>query len=206
MTSPFDSLKRWLLEAARARQLRKGRRRRQLRLESLESRTLLAADTLAAIAGTAFVDLTDNGLTADDLRLPNATVQLYRDGGDGVLDRGVGGGDDTSLGSQLTDASGRYRMPRLGPGTYVDSDGDSYTIKLSGPGTARIRLDDPDGDGRGPIESILLTGTTAKSSLSITVKKAAAGDGPGAAATTPAAAPGRPGVPARPQPETTRRR
>ena len=37
-------------------------------------------------------------------------------------------------------------------------------------------------------------------------EKAAAGDGPGAAAATPATAPGRPGVPARPQPEATRRR
>ena len=118
MTSPFDFLQRWLHDAARARQLRKGRQRRQLRLESLESRTLLAADTLAAIAGTAFVDLTDNGLTADDLRLPNATVQLYRDGGDGVLDRGAGGGDDTLAGSQLTDASGNYRFNDLVAGTY----------------------------------------------------------------------------------------
>ena len=89
-----------------------------MRLESLESRTLLAADSLASIAGTVYVDLTDNGLTADDLRLPNATVQLYRDGGDGVLDRGAGGGDDTSVGSQLTDASGRYRFDDLVAGTY----------------------------------------------------------------------------------------
>ncbi|MCU0981969.1 MAG: choice-of-anchor D domain-containing protein, partial [Pirellulaceae bacterium] len=64
----------------------------------------------------------------------------------------------------------------VGPGTYLDSDGDSFTITLSGPGTARIRLDDPDNE-RGPIESILLTGTTAKSSLSITVKKSLTGDG-----------------------------
>jgi uncharacterized repeat protein (TIGR01451 family) len=118
MMSPFASWKRWFSAAARARLLRKDRRRRQLRLESLESRTLLAADSLASIAGTVYVDLTDNGLTADDLRLPNATVQLYRDGGDGVLDRGAGGGDDTSVGSQLTDASGRYRFDNLVAGTY----------------------------------------------------------------------------------------
>ena len=116
--------KRWLHDAARARLLRKDRRRRQLRLESLESRTLLAADTLAAIAGTVFVDLTDNGLTADDLRLPNATVQLYRDGGDGVLDRGAGGGDDTLVGSQLTDASGHYRFDDLVAGTYFAEQAD----------------------------------------------------------------------------------
>ncbi|MCL4206778.1 MAG: choice-of-anchor D domain-containing protein [Pirellulaceae bacterium] len=65
----------------------------------------------------------------------------------------------------------------VGPGTYLDEDGDSYTIKLSGPGEARIRLDDPDGNGSGPINTILLTGTTAKSSLSVTVKKATGGDG-----------------------------
>ena len=89
MMSPFASWKRWFSDAARARLVRKDRRRRQLRLESLESRTLLAADSLASIAGTVYVDSTDNGLTADDLRLPNAAVQLYRDGGNGVLDRGT---------------------------------------------------------------------------------------------------------------------
>jgi len=118
MMSPFASWKRWYSDAARARQLRKDRRRRQLRLESLESRTLLAADSLASIAGTVYVDVTDDGLTADDLRLPNATVGLYRDGGDGVLDRGAGGGDDTPLGSQTTDSSGRYRFDDLTAGTY----------------------------------------------------------------------------------------
>lgn len=116
--SPFASWKHWFRDAARARQLRRDRQRRQLRLESLESRTLLAADSLAAIAGTVFVDVTDNGLTADDLRLPNAAVGLYRDGGDGVLDRGAGGGDDTAVGAQTTDGSGRYRFDDLTAGTY----------------------------------------------------------------------------------------
>jgi len=118
MTSPFDFVKRWLHGGTRIRQLRKHRQRRQLRLESLETRTLLAGDTLAAIAGTAFTDSTDDGLTADDPRLSSATVQLYRDGGDGVLDRDAGGGDDTLVGSQLTDSSGRYQFNELGEGTY----------------------------------------------------------------------------------------
>ncbi len=118
MMSPFASWKRWFHDVARTRLLRKERRRRQLRLESLESRALLAADSLASIAGTVYVDLMDNGLTADDVRLPNAAVQLYRDGGNGVLDRGTGGGDDTLVGSQLTDASGRYRVDDLIAGTY----------------------------------------------------------------------------------------
>jgi N-acetylneuraminic acid mutarotase len=60
--------------------------------------------------------------------------------------------------------------------TYFDSDGDSYTVKLSGPGTVLVQRA-TDADGRGPIGTILLTGTTAKSSLSVTVKKAATGDG-----------------------------
>ena len=56
MMSPFASWKRWFSDVTRARLLRKGRRRQQLRLESLESRTLLAADSLASIAGTVYVD------------------------------------------------------------------------------------------------------------------------------------------------------
>jgi len=118
MKSPFASWKSWFRDVARGRLLRNDRRRRQLRLESLESRALLAADSLASIAGIAFVDLTDNGLTADDSPLAGVMVHLYRDGGDGLLDRGVGGGDDTPIGSQATNASGEYRFDDLEAGLY----------------------------------------------------------------------------------------
>ncbi len=148
MTSPFDFVKRWLHDTARARVLRKRRQRRQLRLESLETRTLLAGDTLAAIAGTVFVDVTDDGLTADDLPLPNATVHLYLDGGDGVLDRGAGGGDDTSIGSQLTDASGRYRFDDLGEGTYfVEQAAVSGVLQRPGENVHQVEILPADAEG-----------------------------------------------------------
>ena len=65
----------------------------------------------------------------------------------------------------------------FGPGTFKDSDGDSYTVRLTGPGTARIRLNDPDGDGFGPIDSIFLENTTTATSLFVTVAKSLTGDG-----------------------------
>lgn len=65
----------------------------------------------------------------------------------------------------------------FGPGTFTDSDGDRYTVALIGPGQVRIALDDPDGDGKGSINSITFTDTTNLSSLSITVTKVTGGDG-----------------------------
>jgi hypothetical protein len=84
---------------------------RRLFLEPLESRTLLALD-LAAIGGTAFVDLTGNGLTADDTRIAGATVQLYRDNGNSTFDSGT----DTLVGTTTTDASGAYRFASTNAG------------------------------------------------------------------------------------------
>ncbi len=131
-----------------------------LRLESLESRTLLAADTLAAIAGTAFVDLTDNGLTPDDTRLPNANVQLYRDGGNGVLDRGAGGGDDALVGSRVTDASGNYRFDDLAAATYfVEQPAVAGRLRRAGTALRQVVVTAQDADGvdGAPIDSYDVT-------------------------------------------------
>lgn len=65
----------------------------------------------------------------------------------------------------------------FGPGKFIDSDGDQYTVVLSGPGQARIAVNDPDGDGKGPIAAILLSNTTSTTSVTITVTKAITGDG-----------------------------
>jgi hypothetical protein len=47
-----------------------------------------------------------------------------------------------------------------GPGSYLDQDGDKYTLKLNGRvGLLNYFRTDPDGTGRGPIELIQLTGT-----------------------------------------------
>lgn len=61
--------------------------------------------------------------------------------------------------------------------SFTDSDGDIFTVKLSGLGTASISLNDPDGDQRGSINTIALAGTDAKSALSVLVKRSKIGDG-----------------------------
>lgn len=62
--------------------------------------------------------------------------------------------------------------------TGVDQDGDSYTVKLTGPGQVALFLDDADGDGKGPISHIVLQNTNPLTSLlTISVKKAIGGDG-----------------------------
>ena len=65
-----------------------------------------------------------------------------------------------------------------GPGVYFDQDGDKVTIKLNGKtGSMLFFRTDPDGDNRGPIELIVLTGTLPdplkpKATLVISVAKA----------------------------------
>ena len=85
--------------------------RRRLLLEPLETRTLMALD-LAAIGGTAFVDLTGNGLTPDDTRSTASTVELYRDNGDNTFNSAT----DTLLGTTTTNASGVYRFASTNAG------------------------------------------------------------------------------------------
>jgi RHS repeat-associated protein len=59
--------------------------------------------------------------------------------------------------------------------TFTDSDGDTYTVKLSGPGTLGAVLLDPDGDTKGSLDQLFLTGSTAKTKVTVTVKKAKSG-------------------------------
>ncbi len=101
--------------------------RRRLLLEPLESRHLMALD-LAAIGGTAFNDLTGNGLTADDTRIAGATVELYRDNGDNIFDAAT----DALLGSTTTDASGVYRFASTNAGGLLAADtltADDYFVR-----------------------------------------------------------------------------
>jgi hypothetical protein len=72
-------------------------------------------------------------------------------------------------------------IPIVGTKKLTDADGDLYTIKFTGTGTAMLVLNDPDGPGGndGSIESLTLTGTTNKSALSITVTKPRGGSGDG---------------------------
>ena len=54
--------------------------------QHLEHRLLLTIDNLASISGVVYDDLTDNGLTGDDVRQQNVQVELFQDGGNGTFD------------------------------------------------------------------------------------------------------------------------
>ena len=85
-------------------------------VETLESRSLPTG--LALITGTVFDDLTGDGLAVGDPALTGVAVSLYQDGGNGVFDGGAGGGDDTLVGTQTTNAQGRYEFEFLSAGRY----------------------------------------------------------------------------------------
>ncbi|MDX1930827.1 MAG: hypothetical protein SFV81_30160 [Pirellulaceae bacterium] len=95
----------------RTQENRRSHSRRRLKMESLENRALMAVD-LAVISGTAFDDLTNNGLTGDDTLIAGATVQLYRDNGDNLFNAGT----DTLLGTATTNAQGVYRFASTNAG------------------------------------------------------------------------------------------
>ena len=61
---------------------------------------------------------------------------------------------------------------------FTDSDGDTYTVLLSGPGTLGAVLLDPNNDGKGPLDRLILTGSTTRTKVTILVKRLA--DGPDA--------------------------
>ena len=101
--------------------------RRRLLFEPLETRNLMALD-LAAIGGTAFVDLTGNGLTGDDTRINGATVELYRDNGDSTFSSAT----DTLLGTTTTNASGVYRFASTNAGGLLPANtltADNYFVR-----------------------------------------------------------------------------
>lgn len=129
----------WLRQQLKKKRRRQSRRR--LVAERLESRAMLAADTLATLTGTVFSDQTDDGLTGDDPRLSSITVELFRDGGDGLFDAGLGGGDDTSVGTTTTDGFGVYEFTDLGADTYfVRQTAGSGFIQKSGEDVVTVTI------------------------------------------------------------------
>jgi uncharacterized repeat protein (TIGR01451 family) len=88
-------------------------------MERLDRREVLAGG-LGSIAGTAFVDLTNNGLTPDDPRIGGAEIRLWKDGGNGVFN---GAADDTLIATATSGAlggtnPGGYRFDQLVAGLY----------------------------------------------------------------------------------------
>ena len=78
-----------------------------LRAEALESRDLLSVSgTVPSIVGTVFLDSNENGTFTPGEEVAGATVRLFEDDGDGVLELN---GQDTQFGpDQTTDAQGKY--------------------------------------------------------------------------------------------------
>ncbi len=91
---------------------------RGLRFESLETRSLLSATVPVAISGIVYEDPTGAGLISNDSRLANITVNLWRDGGDGVFEGKGPGSDDTLVGTASSDANGKYTFNNIAAGTY----------------------------------------------------------------------------------------
>lgn len=141
-----------------------------------------AANNGTATAGSDFTGVAERLVFADGVATLTFTVPILDDDDAEVpetialtLTNPTGGAELGAPGAAvltITDDEITY-----GPGRFQDGDGDTYVVALTGPGTVRIRPDDPDGDQRGPIKAILLEGTSAASSLTISVTKAAAGDG-----------------------------
>lgn len=87
---------------------------RRLRMERLEPRALLAND-LGEIRGLVFIDRLNNGFTNDDQLVSGATINLFRDDGDGVFEPG---GDDLPQASTTSNGGGSYLFSRLTAGDY----------------------------------------------------------------------------------------
>lgn len=116
-----------LWRSSRNVQKRRATARRRLKFEPLEPRALLALD-LAALAGTAYVDLTGDGLTPDDTRIAGATVELWRDDGDNVFDPL----SDTLLGTTSTNGVGQYRLASSSAGGALPANtltADDYFVR-----------------------------------------------------------------------------
>jgi hypothetical protein len=131
------------------------------------------------IVGSLTLDATRlDAVSGGNVTVPNIlTSKLRRDGRfeQPLLSKAVAKATITMVNSAFfsNDTVG-WMAPKKG--TYIDSDGDIYTVSLSGPGLVSVYMDDPDGNGHGPISQILLENTTAASKLKITVRQAG-GDG-----------------------------
>lgn len=96
------------------RQASRRNARRRLRFESLERRIALVAPTdLQVVTGRVFADTTGNGFTAGE-EVSGATVNVYRDNGDGVFNAAT----DALFRSATTGSDGRYRIDSLTVGNY----------------------------------------------------------------------------------------
>lgn len=125
-------------------------RNRQLRVEAMESRRLLAGD-LGSITGNVFADLLDTGtLDVGDIDQVGVNVFLYQDGGNGTFESsgGVAAGDDTLIGTDPTDGSGVYLFENLVDATYfVEQAAISGLLQRSIEQVKTVTITDPQSAG-----------------------------------------------------------
>jgi uncharacterized repeat protein (TIGR01451 family) len=141
---------------------------RRLRLESLETRSMLSATVLPSIAGVVYQDLGSGALTANDPRVANVTINLFRDGGDGVFE-GKNPGDDTLVGTTTTDANGNYKFTNISTaGTYfIQEVGVPGLVVPSGSGVQEVTVTSADmqGAAQATIDSFATTSQYVSGSL-----------------------------------------
>ncbi len=90
-----------------------GQNLRELRFESLESRSLLSATVLPSISGIVYQE------AGSETPLPNITVNLWSNGGGSSVFQGnSSGSSDTLIATTTSGANGAYQFNNLAAGTY----------------------------------------------------------------------------------------
>ncbi len=103
-----------LFTSQEAKRRRRVANRRNLRMESLENRRLMAFN----IGGTVYTDANDNGVfDSGETRLSGVNIEVFSAGVNGVFDNGTG--DDVSIDTDTSDTNGLYSIPITVAGTYL---------------------------------------------------------------------------------------
>ncbi len=93
---------------------RKSVSRKNLKVESLESRIVLTANNFGEVTGALALDSNENGVIDAGEQVAGASVQLWLDlNGNGQVDA-----NDDMAGLDITDANGMYTFSGLQPGNY----------------------------------------------------------------------------------------
>ncbi len=131
-----------------------------------------------AVAGADYV--ATSGVLSFDLGVSERSIRvpLIQSGAAGLktaklqLSNPTGG---AVLGPRATVKIDILNSPKAAtPLTFNDADGDVVTVRVNGAGKAQVSLL---GDDHGPVGQITLTGADAKSTLTVTVKRGATGNG-----------------------------
>ncbi len=100
-------------------------------IEDLSIDAGLRPFTPVSISGLVFEDLNGDGSPTGDPAFPMVTIELWRDGGDGTPDFGIG--DDVSIDSTGSDLAGLFGFSNVGGGRY-------FVRQLTPAGTVQTTL------------------------------------------------------------------